>query len=194
VELEPIPGQLVVSAPDGATLNVDGRVISATAMSEPVDLPAGRHLVVVSARGREPLVEQLEITRGQSVALTADLPMTSQRIGSYVLFIGAGALLAAGGAAAALALDAESSAEALEMKRAGGTALTVAEAQRFGALVSERDDYVRLGTAAAITGAGAALTGMFLFLFDDPEPPRAPLLSPMTTDGGGLGAVGTLTW
>ncbi|MCK6547568.1 PEGA domain-containing protein [Myxococcota bacterium] len=191
VELEPEPGQLSISAPDGATINVDGRVIAASSATEPVELAPGRHLVTVTARGHEPFVEPVELGRGQALALTADLSVTTQRVAAYSLFVGSGVVLAGAAVAAGVAFDAESSARPIEARQDARQSLTVDEARRYAALEARRDDYVRVAAGAAIAGTGAALAGLFLYLFDEPQPPRTPLVVPSTA---GLGATATFTF
>ncbi len=58
-ELRPQPAHLTVKTEDGAQLTVDGRPLGSTPLPAQ-DLAAGKHIVTITARGREPVVRELE--------------------------------------------------------------------------------------------------------------------------------------
>lgn len=168
VELRPAPGHLVVRAPEGAAVFLDRQPVGRAPLGEPLALAPGSHLVTVTANGRRPFVQQVDLGRGQAAEVDAQLGVTPQRWTSWALFGVAGAALAAGGATLAVTLDREDEGEALEARHAR-QGLTVAEADRHAALEAERDTYaawtIGLGSAA-----GAALvTATLLWVFDEPD-------------------------
>lgn len=177
LDLEPLPGQLRVRAPAGAAITLDGRVVGTGPLPTPVEVSPGRHLLVVTDRGRDAYVQQLEIGRGQSVELEADLSVSRQRVAAWTLFGAAGALLVGAGVTLGLALDKEADAEVLG-DRLASRGLTTAELARYRELEEDRDELGGLAIGLGAASAAAALTGLLLWVFDEPDAPTGPLLAP----------------
>lgn len=185
VDLDPLPGRITVHAPEGASIAVDGRVLGVSPLPEALEVPAGRHLVAVTDRGRDPFLQQLELGRGEAVEVSASLEPSGQRIAAYTLFGVAGALAVGAGISTGVMFNRQSDAETLEAKleRRG---LTVREVKQYESLESERDDFANLALGLGAAGAGVAITGLLLWIFDTPEPAGAPVITP--APGGGAAA------
>lgn len=186
VELRPAPGRLAVRAPEGAAIFVDRQPVGRAPLAEPLAVPPGSHLLAVTANGRRPFVQQVELGRGQAAEVDAPLGVTTQRWTAWTLFGVAGGALAAGGVTLALSLDREDEAADLEARH-DRQGLTVAEADRYADLEAERDTYtawtIGLGSAAGV----ALVTATLLWIFDEPDIAGVGLApAPPGHGGGGL--------
>jgi len=172
MELRARPALLRVSGAAGLNLWLDGRPAGSTPLTAPLLLAAGRHRLVVTARGHRPDVRILDLSRGDLVTVDPVLVATTQRRIAWTLLAGSGVAFASAGLATALSLSAEQRAASLwERVDAQGVNLSDAELRRYRRDLSRRDD---LGTAAAVLGAGAlalAVGWALVFWFDFPAPP-----------------------
>lgn len=168
IALKEKPAFIVVRAPEGASVSIDGR-LQGQAPLPPLEVKPGAHFVAVTMNGREAFTRELEVTRGESAKLDAELDTTTQRKTSWILMgVGVGGLIA-GGVLGYMALDRESQATDIRDAADGAGNLPPSELGRYESLRSERDDF-RL--AALITGgAGLAVgaTGLVLHIFDEPK-------------------------
>ena len=187
-ELKPQPAQLVLHTESGARVAIDGKPVG-TAPLAAQPLAAGKQLVTITRRGREPVMRQVEFARAQELSLDAPLAKTGKRRAVPWLLGGAGVLAIGSGVTAIVALSADSSLSKLETQRER-TGITE---QQLGQL---RDDQNRrdtfrstafvLGGAAVVTGAIAAA----LFWFDEPQPAERAFVPTMVPGGGGVTLVG----
>ncbi|MBW2459358.1 MAG: PEGA domain-containing protein [Deltaproteobacteria bacterium] len=179
VPLRGMPALLAVEGAEGAEVSVDGRVLGEAPFGRPMELTPGRHYVAVTDRGHKAYADELSFENGATTKLTLDLPQTNQRTGSYIVLGTAVGAYVATGVLAGLAFKYEGDAtEVGDAQEAG----TITEEQRIdhNAAVGTRDDLV---TAAFITaGAGTAvgITGLLLYLLDQPDvkPPPARVDEP----------------
>jgi hypothetical protein len=180
--LREMPAQLVLRGAGGADVSLDGREIRDT--GAPIVAPAGAHLLVVSQRGHAPLARGLTLERGATTTVEASLASTGQRKLSYAVLIGAGALLCATGVTTTMALVAQSNAKDLLARRdqSGWSAADLAEYDRQR---GRRDDLATASTVLGGAAAVAALTGLLLYLVDNPaaeapttSAPLAPVVAP----------------
>jgi PEGA domain-containing protein len=169
--LREMPAQLVLRDAAGSDVALDGRSISAG--SAPLAVPAGRHFLTVQRRGHRPLARNLDLARGATVTVDADLPATTQRRVSYVVLGVAAAALAGAGTTTFLALRAQSDAQAILDKRST-TNLTPAELADYDDARSRRGDLVTASTVLYGVAAAAGVTGLLLFLLDEPRAEAAP--------------------
>lgn len=165
------PARLLVSAPEGARVTVDGREVG-TAPLSPVALAHGRHFVSVSKNGREPFARDVELRRGSSTAVEARMPETTQRTVAWLSFGGALSSFATAGVLALGATRKQDSASAILDRRARGN-ISPAELREYSSLREQRDDYRTASFIALATGGGLAALGTVLFVFDEgrAEPP-----------------------
>lgn len=199
VPLRAIPAQVSVKTEPGATVLIDGRVAADTPLRAPVELPAGRYVLSVRKRGHRLWSRDIEVGRGQTMAVDAALQRTRQRMISYGVFALGGAALA-GGVLLNLRAAAEGS-EARELEEqyqsVGFTREQLAAYERH----RERRNRAVLGAyslygAALVAGAG----GFLLYWLDLPGVTRVerersggerPLVTPLFgPDGVGMSVSG----
>ncbi len=176
VPLRGKPALLDVIGPDGADVTVDGRTMGEVPLSQPLQLPVGRHFVAVTTRGHEPYATQLDFAYGAHTTVNLDLPPTSQRIASYAVFGVSAATLVATGILGAMAAVKQSQAQdILDLQQAG----PISEEQRLdcNAAIQTRDDLVLATGVTAGAGAAIGLTALLLYLLDQPE-----IAAPATLD------------
>ncbi|HET7505622.1 MAG TPA: PEGA domain-containing protein [Kofleriaceae bacterium] len=190
LELRPRPARVAVTTEADARITVDGRAV-ATAPAPPLELAAGKHLVTILRRGREPFSREIVVTRGQAVALRAPLAPTARRRAVPYFLAGAGLFALGALATGTVALVHDARASDLRDQIALGNR-PPGDGDRFVREVTARDHDVTatwlLGGAALAAGAAGALA---LWL-DTPtaEPPRmTPALS-VAAGGAGVGVAG----
>jgi hypothetical protein len=164
IVMKPKPAKVVIETEAGARIRIDGRLASGTTL----ELPAGKHVVTVLKRGREPVSREIDVARGQQLALAAPLEKTGRR--RAVPFVAAGAIvfgaLTIAGATYAIVEDQRAS-DQLAAIQAGDQRPDAAD--RYERLIHRRDEVV---TGTLITGgATLVLTGaaMALYWLDQPS-------------------------
>jgi hypothetical protein len=186
IELDALPARVTLALEAGSTVAIDGRATTGD-VRRGVAVPAGRHLVTVTRRGRRAFAQEFEVGRGEAVAITARQPVTSQRrIATWVLY-GAGALTVGAGVAGTFAYLSDADAAALADRRAT-RGLSVDEVASYEALRAERDDRRALAYGLAGGALAVGFTGALLYWFDRDEPRGLPALAP-TVSGDGAGVV-----
>jgi len=168
IELKPKPAKLTVKTEDDARITVDGRYV-ATSPTAPLELGAGKHLVSVLRRGRDPFGREVTVTRGQELVLDAQLAKTGRRRAVPWVLGGAGLLLVGAVTTGVLAVSKDGRASDLrdQIDMMGNQAPRVAD--ELDRTVKSRDRFVTwtwvLGSAAVVAGG----VGGFLFVFDRPD-------------------------
>jgi hypothetical protein len=178
VELRPKPAALAVTTESGAHVMIDGRPVD----ESHVELGAGKHLLTITHRGREPFSRELVATRGQALAVDAPLQMTARRK-ALPYIVGGASLLAAGAVTTGIvALVRDSHASDLQAKIAMGNQ-PPSVGDDYDRTTTSRDHFVTatwvLGGAAIAAGA----TGLLVYMFDEPSPEAlrvTPLAGPGT--------------
>ena len=168
--LEELPAKVTIQSLDDAEIIVDGRPMGRAPLIDPLELPSGRHRVVIGRSGHEVFSREIAMARGSDVVVEAELPMTSQRITAWTLFA-AGALGAgAGTTLAALAVSARSEAkDVLDAAEAEQRPLSVAEAGSYNDALARRDDFSQAAGAVFSLSALTAGVGLLLYVLDDPD-------------------------
>lgn len=171
VDPPPVPGRLALTAPEGARVLVDGRRVGVSPIAGPIDLEPGLHDLVVLARGRRPVVQAIDLGRGQSLDVAVDLEPTTQRWLALAAMGAAAALGVSGVGTGYFAYDARSEAEAMEGRVGAG--LTAADLARYRQLEQQRDDLRDVTIGLGVAATGLLATGVALWFFDEPvAPPR----------------------
>ena len=178
-ELKPRPAQLSVVTEDGATVAIDGKLAGSVPLAtQPV--PAGKHVITVTRRGREAEQRDVVLSRGESKKLEVALVRTTKRRSVPWLIGGAGALALGAVVFTPLAISEDHDMSSLESKRMR-VGLSTSELQQYRDDASRRDTFrdlaFGLGGAAIAVGATAAA----LYYFDVPVAPT----------GTGVAVVGT---
>jgi hypothetical protein len=184
LELRPKPATVAVHTEADAVVALDGRPMPGTSL----EIAAGKHLLTVTHRGREPFGAELVLQRGQALVVEAPLRLTARRK-AVPWVLGAGGVLAVGALTTTIfAIVRDHSASRLQRELAMGNQ-TATTADDYDQTVTSRDHFV---TATWILGGAAvatAATGLALYLFDAPSA-EAVGLAPLVAPGAG-GAVWT---
>jgi len=185
VDLAPLPALVTIVAEAGSEIAVDGRTVGRAPLP-PLPLAAGRHHVAVSRRGRVGFGQDLDVARGQVVALRARQSSTRQRRAARWTLLGAGVLAVGTGVATTAALLADRDASDLAAQQAS-VGLTLDERARYEALRGQRDDRRAVGLGLGGAAVAVGVTGALLFWLDRDVAERAPTIAPTVTgDGGGV--------
>lgn len=171
VTLAPLPAEVRLLTEAGAEITVDGRPEGETPFLGALEIEHGTHIIAVSKRGHRPWSTQVDLGRGQTLELRADLRTTTQRKISYAFVGTAGAGILAGTATALLAGKANK--EALELaEKHEQTSLTVLELEQYNRLRTERNNW--LGATVVLFGFASltATVGGLLYYFDTPKTVR----------------------
>ena len=184
VTLKPRPAKVRFETEGQSQVTVDGRPIGETPLT--ADVPAGRHIVSILHRGREPVVRDLTLERGQELTLTQPLAMTARRRAVPYVVIVAGGVAVFSGVSAIGAL--------VEDHRASDLLATIGKGnapQALGAKYEhDREWRDRFVTATWVTGAAALAIGgaaAWLYYADHPQPEGAHLIP--VAGAGGAGAM-----
>jgi len=189
LELEPLPGRLLLETEAGAVLRVDGRARGTAPLATPVELPPGRHHLSVSRRGRKVWRKSITVERGVPLTLQAALKPTGQRRAVPWVLGGAGALMFGAGCSALWALYQGDLAEELDERRQAGP-LTPSELEAYH---DHRDRHgAAITTTWALVGASVVTVGVAALLYVLDAPPRDDrsfdedvVVQPMVGDDGG---------
>ncbi|MEZ4438377.1 MAG: PEGA domain-containing protein [Polyangiaceae bacterium] len=170
ISFTPVAPLFDVQGEDGAEVEVDGQLLGEVPFGKPLAVAAGRHFVTVTERGRLTYATEVDFENGTQNELTVDLPETTQRKLSYGVMATGGAGVLAAGVFVGLALAEESTAKSIDQDRQAGP-ISVDDQIAHNDAINQRNDYVlAAGVTAGISGA-VLVTGLFLFLFDEPEVP-----------------------
>ena len=167
VELKEKPASVVVDAPRGSRVSIDGRFV-ASAPAAPFEVTPGKHVVTVTLNGRHAYSQNLELGRGRRETVRPELGVTGQRYVAWALMGAGGAGLLTSAVLGGLAAkhDAEAARIAEDMDNGS---VSAAELDRY---LHARDDRNDLRLQAYVT-AGASLAagtaGLLLYLFDEPR-------------------------
>jgi len=183
--LEPKPAKLVVHTDDDAEIAVDGKPVPA----ESVDLPAGHHVVVITARGRRPVLREVEIGRGETHTLDIGLEATAKRRAVPWVLGATGVLVAGTVTAALIARSHDDTMQQIETKREQ-MGISADELARYHHETNQRDAY---RDAAYIAGGAALATGAVaaaLYFFDTPHLEERAVIPTATSTSAGVSFVG----
>lgn len=191
IELRPRPARVTVTTERDARIAVDGRTV-AIAPTAPLELAAGKHLVTIVRRGREPFGRELVVGRGQAIALTAALEPTARRRAVPYVLGGAGVLALGALTTGVLAVVHDGRAGDLHVQLVLGDR-PPSDGDRYDREVTARDHDVTatwlLGGAALAAGAA----GLWALWFDTPSAEGvrlSPAFSPVH-GAAGVGVTGT---
>lgn len=171
IELKPMPATLNLRT-NGEEVSIDGRPYRGSYGN--IRLSAGKHFVTVRRRGHRSYSREVVVTRGQKLELDASLETTTQRKLSWWVMGGGGAFLVLGGLSGLGALGADGDASDLEEKRQN-EGLTPAELEELFAARDDRDSLGRSAWILAGIGAGVAVTGVLMMVFDNPSAEAPPV-------------------
>ena len=175
IDPTPIPGVLQVKAPDGARIQLGDKLVGRSPLPTPLTIAPGAYELIVRARGRQPSTRRFALASAETLAVDIELEPTVQRTASWLLIGVGGALAVSAGTTAWYAVDAQDDAEALRSRL--GMGVTDDEFARYSDLRDTRDGFSNATLALSISAGTALVTGLMLYLFDDPDPVRTESLS-----------------
>jgi hypothetical protein len=177
VVLAPKPARIAVSTEDAARINVDGRPAGTTPRAA-LEVQAGKHLVTILHRGREPFARELVLTNGQQVALDAPLEKTWRRRMVPPLLVVSGLLAVGSVTATAFAVHYNASANR-EQKAIGLGNAPYQTYVDFTNDKSDRDMTRAMAWAGGAASVGIAAMAVALWYFDEPSAERiTPMVGP----------------
>ena len=171
VELREQPALVLTRSSKETELHIDGTYAGRVEGERRLSLPSGTHVLSFARNGYELELVRAELSPGQSRTITAHLEPTTQRTAAITLFIVSGAVLATGGVLTGFALDRENDAFEISDRRVERE-ISRRERADYGEATRDRD---RFRVAAGVSFAAAlvgAVTGLFLYAFDQPELPE----------------------
>jgi len=183
VPLRERPAALKISAPTGSDVSIDGRPMGTTPLPTAIEVPAGRHFVAVTKNGNHAFSQELELKRGETRAVTADLDTTGQRVAS-IFFFGGGVLAAGTGVVLSLlSFREQSNAEDILAKQKQQN-ISLQERAEYDDHVARRDGLKASAITAFAGGAALGTVGLLLFVFDRPTV-TVPAAQPKSDDRPG---------
>jgi len=179
LELEPAPARVTVVTDDDAAISVDGRAAGSVA-----EVAAGKHVITVTRRGRQPVAREIVVTRGQQITMHVELEMTlKRRAVPWVIGGAAGlALVSITGIVPWLVFDNQAR-DLGKQLQVGDQEPSVGE--DYNNALARRDGvatgmWISGGAAVVVAGVGAAL-----YFFDTPSPEGVRLTPVVTSSGAG---------
>ncbi|MGC4067735.1 MAG: PEGA domain-containing protein [Polyangiaceae bacterium] len=183
------PARLVVHAPSGAELSVDGRLQGTCPFPKPLELSPGPHLITLFKRGYVAWSEERRLSRGETSTVVATMPRTTQRTAALIMFGAAASAMTASGVFAYFTLGQESSAKAFLDAR-GKREFDESDLKEYDSIRTDRDRLRLAALASAGIGVGLAAAGAVLFNYEGKSNPESV---PTRTTGGSKGARETAT-
>jgi hypothetical protein len=182
VQLHELPGQLALSAPEGALVYIDGRFAGFGGPRVRLSLPQGSYRLSVAAWGRQTSERQLTIQRAQTVSEQVVLLPTRQRLASRTLGALGGATLAASVILAGVALRTQHHAQGFlhDSARANATADAL---ERYHDQVETRDQLRTASIASASAAAALLIATVLLHQLDRPRVERLQTSSIVQAQG-----------
>ncbi len=189
IELKPKPAAVTVKTETGARISVDGRPV-ATAPTAALEVPAGKHLITVLRRGREPFAREIEVTRGDTLTIAAPLVQTARRRAVPWVLGGAAVLGVAAVTTSIFAAVHDSNASDLRTGLDAGNR-PPSDGDAYDDEVRSRDRYV---TATWVFGGAAVVAGtvgLLMWAFDTPSAEGAQIAPAIGNHSTGIVLSGT---
>ena len=164
LELQPLPARVTVKTEGGAAISVDGRHVEGLTF----ELPAGKHLLAVTKRGREVAGKDLVVTRAQTVDLDVPLEPTLRRraVPWVAITAGTAGVFALAGWAVTLKWQRDAQHDLADINHGNASA---AELDDYNTTRTRRDA-ARAGTIVlGSLAVGVGLTAAWLYYFDRPS-------------------------
>jgi hypothetical protein len=166
IQLQPKPAAVTVKTEAGAKIVVDGRAQSVT--NGTLDVTAGKHLITVLHRGREPFARDIEVGRGDALRLDAPLVKTGRRRAVPWVLGGAAVLTGLAVTTAIVAGVHDGNASDLRADLDAGNR-PPGDGDDYDAEVHARDRYVTATWVFGGAAVAAGTIGVLLYLFDSPS-------------------------
>ena len=170
------PSSVTIVLNTPADILVDGRIVATAPLFQPIDIPAGPHVLSVAANGKKPLSQEVVLPRGKPFRFEPKLEASGQRVVALTM-LGAGVVgILTGGVFGILSLGQEGVAKNTQQDLASGN-ISADRLASFNQAIDRRDAYRNVSVVAFSAGAAFAAGGAFLYFFDHPTvsvlPPRS---------------------
>jgi hypothetical protein len=186
-----LDGSLVVEGTKRAWVRLDGDIVGRLPLATPLRAAPGSHVLVVSKPGHDAQRVELELERDGWRSVRAPLELSNQRIASYFLFGLGTAAAVASGVQLGFALDGQIRAAKLEERRTNAQ-LSTADYERFVEYLDQRNT-MRIGSVMAGIGGGLLLlTGVVLFVYENPRLSAGPEIARRWVPSVGPGRAGVV--
>ncbi len=186
-----LDGSIAIQGPKRAWVQLDGKMIGRLPFAEPLRAPPGAHVLTISKNGYETLHLDVEVKRDGWQSVRAPLDQSNKRIASYFLFGVGTAGSIAGCVTLAFALGHQARALDYEERRTAGQ-LSTFEYDRYLEYIDQRNN---MRIASAISGIGSGvllLTGMILFVNDNPRQTQGRAVARRWAPSVGPGQIGAV--
>jgi hypothetical protein len=180
---------VTVTTESGARISVDGRPV-ATAPTAALEVPAGKHLITVLRRGREPFAREIEVTRGDALTLAAPLVQTGRRRAVPWVLGGAAVLGVAAITTSIFAAVHNSNASDLRDDLDAGNR-PPSDGDRYDDEVRTRDGYVTATWVVGGAAVAAGTIGLLLWGLDTPSAEGAHIAPAIGNHSTGIVLGGT---
>ena len=168
VPLKEKQASIRVDAPSGARVMVDGRPMGDAPLVAPLEIASGTHLLAVTENGHDAFLRELEVARGESRRVEAELPPSRQRkIAIGVLLAGATALVATGAFFSVTLVEQFQAQSLLDVRSKQG--LTAPQGQSYADIRDQRNAWAEVSVATFAGAVALGLTGLLLYVFDQPS-------------------------
>jgi tetratricopeptide (TPR) repeat protein len=168
IELREKPALVTLESSSPASIYVDAVIAGTTPLARPLEISAGSHSLTLISNGSKRWDKQVEVTRGGSLDLKAELGTTGQRYLAWTAIGVAAGCAALGTASSIVANAANIEARDLNAERESD-GLDPAQLDAYEDAVADRRTF-RIGAGALYSGAIVlGLTGLLLYLFDTPD-------------------------
>ena len=167
VTLREKPARILIEAPEGADVAIDGRPVGTTPLPKTIELSPGRYYITVTKQGRKPFSAEIEVARDSEKKLAVAMPTTTQRDLSVVMMAAGSVGIVAGGVLALGALDAQETAQEIHDATQRGNVQS-GELTKYRDALKIRGQLRSAAGAALSVGAVVGGAGVLLFLLDPP--------------------------
>lgn len=168
VPLRERPASVTIALDTSADIYVDGRILTTTPLSGPIEIAPGSHVISVSANGRKALSQEIVLPRGKPYRFEPKLETSGQRVVAYTLLGVGGAGILTGAAFGLVALGQEGHATNVR-DTASQQNISSDDLASYNRAIDRRDAFRTVSIVAMSAGAAVAAGGAALFFFDRPS-------------------------
>jgi hypothetical protein len=169
LNLKEKPAVIALAAPSGADVTLDGRLVGTAPLPAELEVPSGRHYVVVTERGAYPFARDLNLGRGEKLVVDAKLETTTQRtVADWSLGL-AGGLVAGSLVTGGIAFAAEKSAKDIDQRLTSRQGLMPSDLDAYKSAVDRRDRFAPIAGVLLVSGIAVGVTGLLLYFIDSPR-------------------------
>ena len=167
VQLREKPSRLTLDGMLNADVTIDSRLVGTTPLAAPLDLPSGKHLVVITKNGYAPFAQEIDLARDQKKTLTYAMHVTGQRVVANALLLSGGAAIV-GGVVFTFVAGSQQHRMNVILDKGKSANLGDGDVQDYRGAHANRDTWTTVAVVAYGVGVAALLTGVVFYAFDKP--------------------------